>query len=435
MFRKIFPMILAFLLCCSVSITVFAQAEHSYVEENDTSNGNEETAIINVTSPSPGIVVTDAGTAIASDYVQTATADPEFVDWILGAPDEIMSASTIELLEYFLNSRFMGQEVYSCSSTLSNRKSDFSCHEAFRELISREDCMKALEDYAESIINGSKSGELDKIKFEKLLVQPLVESLISDSEYDATSYPNLRSIYTTSEVVLSSVGDLVGAVGNIRYYSAGTISTANNRNVEVCTPHREWSSSEITGINSLYDYVGNTRWEDPTTAYNCHSYAWYKYSSTNPYWIMDITQFLLDSACTQVISAATAQAKDTIVYLDANGFPLHSGVVYSVSSSGELTICSKWGQAGAYMHSVGNVPRGYCADPNAGTISYVLLRYHNYINKYTGSEYHSGSRHYLQYADTCKICNKKINEAWTNIPCTGPACSLPWNFKPKREIS
>lgn len=262
-----------------------------------------------------------------------------------------------------------------------------------------------------------------------------MESLISDSEYSATSYPNLRSIHTTSEVVPSSAGDLVGAIGNIQYYSAGTISTANNRNVEVCTPHREWSSSEITGINNLYDYAGNTRWDDPTTAYNCHSYAWYRYSSTNPYWIMDITQFVLDSACTRVISAASAQTKDIIVYLDANGFPLHSGVVYSVSSSGELTICSKWGQAGAYIHSIGNVPRGYCADPNAGTISYVLFRYHDYINKYTGSEYHSGSRHYLQYADICKVCNKRINETWTSAPCTGSACSLPWNLKPKREIS
>lgn len=122
MFKKIFSMILAFLLCCSTSITVFAQAEHSHVEENDASNGNEETAIINVTSSTPEIVTTDDGMFIDSDYVFTATADPEYWDWLVGTPDEILSASTIELLEYFLNSRFMGQEVYSCSSTLNNRE-------------------------------------------------------------------------------------------------------------------------------------------------------------------------------------------------------------------------------------------------------------------------------------------------------------------------
>ena len=37
MFKKIFSMMLVFLLCCSASITVFAQAEHSHVEENDVS--------------------------------------------------------------------------------------------------------------------------------------------------------------------------------------------------------------------------------------------------------------------------------------------------------------------------------------------------------------------------------------------------------------
>ena len=264
MFKKIFSMVLVFLICCSTSITVFAQAEHSHVEENDASNGNEETAIINVTSPSPGIVVTDAEMIIASDCVQTATADSEYLEWLLGASDEIISASTIELLEYFLKSPFMGQQVYSCFSTPNNREIDFSCHEAFRELISREDCVESLESYAESILCGSKSDELDIAKFEKLLAQPSVESLISDS------YPNLRSIYTASEVVSSSVGDLAGAINNIRYCSAGTISTANNRNVEVCTPHRKRSSSEITNINNSYDSIVHLDTLHPDAPAACH---------------------------------------------------------------------------------------------------------------------------------------------------------------------
>ena len=204
MFKKIFSMMLVFLLCCSASITVFAQAEHSHVEENDASIGNEETAIINVTSPT---------SEIDSDYVFTATADPEYWDWLVGAPDEILSASTIELLEYFLNSRFVEQSIYSyASSTMYKRELGFSSSEAFRELISRDDFMETLEIYAESILNGSNSSEQDKFKFEKLLAQPSVKSLISDSEYSATNYPNLRSIYITSQVVPSSVSDLVGKV-------------------------------------------------------------------------------------------------------------------------------------------------------------------------------------------------------------------------------
>ena len=147
---------------------------------------------------------------------------------------------------------------------------------------------------------------------------------------------------------------------------------------------------------------------------------------------MNISQFLLDSACTPVTSA---QEKDIIVYFNASGtVPLHSGVVYSVSSSGELTICSKWGQAGAYMHAVGNVPTDYWADLSTGTILFALFRYHDYVYSYTGNEYHSGSFHHYQYADVCQVCKKTTNVTWVEKPCTGPVCSLPWSLKVKHEV-
>lgn len=149
------------------------------------------------------IVMEDAQTIVSSDCVYTDTADSEYLEWLFGTPDEIISASTGELLEYFLKSPFMGQQVYSCSSTFHDNEIDFSCHEAFRELVSREDFIKALESYAGKVLYSSGSNELDRIEFEKLLAQPFVKSLISDSEYTATAdnYPNLRSMYTASEVV------------------------------------------------------------------------------------------------------------------------------------------------------------------------------------------------------------------------------------------
>ena len=315
MFKKFSLLILTVLICYSTSMTVFAQAEHSHVEEDDVSSSNEEPSITNVTSISSKKVTEEPEAVIDSDYVVTAKVDPEYLEWIFGVPDEIKSASTTELLEYFLESPFMGQQIFSCSSTPTDKEIDFSCHEAFRELVSREDCIEVLESYAESILYSSENDESDKTKFEKLLAQPLLASIISDLPSTAKSCPNLQSIYTASEVVTSSVGDYVGSIGVIDYYSAGTISTANNRNVEVCTPHREWTSTEISDINDDYDYDGNIRLDDPTTVYNCHSYAWYRFSTSNPYWIMDISQFLYDSSCTQIVPAS-AQAKDIIVYVD-----------------------------------------------------------------------------------------------------------------------
>ena len=434
MFKKIFSLILVVLICCSTSMNVFARAEHSHVEEIDVSNGNEEPSITNATLISSERVAEESETVINSDYVTTAKVDSDYLEWLLGVPDEIVSTSTIELLEYFLESPFMAQQIYSFSSSFEEREIDFSCHEAFRELVSREDCIEALESCAGNILYSSEHDELYRTKFEKLLSQTLVKSIISELPSTVTSCPNLQSIYTTSEVVTSAVGDYVDTINGIDYYSAGTISTANGRSVEVCTPERELTSNEIKGFNDGGAYYCNTRLSEPTAVYNCHSYAWYRFSTSNPYWIMDIWQFLDDSGCTPIASTA-AQTKDIIVYLNAYDYPLHSGVVYNVSSSGELTICSKWGQGGVYLHPIGSVPPDYWSNTNTGGIRYVIFRYHDYANQYTGNQYHSGGRHYFEYADICEVCYKQINTTWTSIICDGPPCAIMMNIKNDEDES
>lgn len=422
MFKRIFSLTLALLICCTASITVFSQAEHSHAGENDVSDVDEAAQGINASSTSSGSATGDV--KIDSEYIRTGTADPEYWEWLNGAPDEVLSGSTAEVLEYFLNSNFLGQQVLSCSSTPRKTEIDFSCHEAFREFISREDCIEVLESYAGSLLSSLESDELDIAEFEKLLEQSSIKSLISDLPSIATSCPNLQSMYTASEAATASVGDYVGTVNGIDYYSAGTISTANGRSVEVCTPERELTSSEITNYNNKYSYSGNIRLSEPTAVYNCHSYAWYKCSSNNPYWIMNIGQFLNDSGCTQLGSTDTVQVNDIIVYVDADGYVLHSGAVYGVSSSGGLTICSKWGPAGLYIHPVDSIPEEYYSDYDAGEYRYAIFRYHDYENEYTGNEYHSGGRHYFEYADVCQICNKQINTTWTSVICSGPPCAI-----------
>lgn len=143
---------------------------------------------------------------------------------------------------------------------------------------------------------------------------------------------------------------------------------------------------------------------------------------------MDISEFLLDDACTEVIPKSTVQVKDIIVYYDSEGNEVHSGVVYSISSSGEVMICSKWGISGVFIHSINSVPEGYLADPDNKTPSYFFFRYHDYTNRYTGDEYHSGSQHYFRYVDICEICNKETNESWISIDCMGPPCYVPWSL-------
>lgn len=187
MFQKILSLILVVLICCSTSITVFAQTDHSHVEENHVSGSNEEPAITDTTSISSKIVPEESETLINPDYVVTAKVNPEYLERMFGAPDEILSGSTLELLEYFLESQFMRERIHSYgSSTLVEREFNFSCHEAFRELVSREDCIEVLESYAGNILYSSENDELDIAKLEKILSQPAVKSLISDLSSAAT---------------------------------------------------------------------------------------------------------------------------------------------------------------------------------------------------------------------------------------------------------
>lgn len=170
---------------------------------------------------------------VKSEYTATVQVDSEYAERLFGAPDEILSASTAELLEYFIKSSFSRSKVFTCASSLEVlervNKMDDSSHRAFRELVGREDCVEELEKYAERILRDTKIGdfykacfddeldeecfeyELDKACFEKLLAQPFIEALVF-SEHNIENYPNLQSIYTSSEVLPSSVGEYVGSL-------------------------------------------------------------------------------------------------------------------------------------------------------------------------------------------------------------------------------
>ena len=322
MFKKITSLILVFLLSCLTPITVFSAAAPLLVEENDVLTPQEESQFAGLNANTSESITTESDQLLLDpEYIITTKVDSEYAKWLCSAPDEILSASTIELLEYFIQTPFMGQQVLTLLSSPvpnSNKKPDYTCHEAFRELISRDDFIDALEIYAAKKLCTSASDELnyDNKVFEKLLTESSVDALLSAPAYSTADHPNLQRMRDTSNAVTTAVGDYVDTLNGIDYYSAGTISTVNNREVTVCTSNRELTSSEIAIYNNIYDYAGNTRIGEPTTVYNCHSYAWYRYSTSNPYWIMDISQFLLDDACTQFIPEASVQTKDIILYFN-----------------------------------------------------------------------------------------------------------------------
>jgi hypothetical protein len=92
-------------------------------------------------------------------------------------PDEILSASTEDLLSYFLNSPYMSAQMNTlCYSAPGVPRSyDFTDHPAFAELLTRDDLPTALRSYELSLTNNADSYEYRA--FQKLIEQPAIKQM------------------------------------------------------------------------------------------------------------------------------------------------------------------------------------------------------------------------------------------------------------------
>lgn len=350
-------------------------------------------------------------------------------DWMWEVSDDVLSGDTRSLLETFLNTTLVRSSTAFGAGNSSNDWVKMSVRPLV-ELVSRNDLLRVLDEYARDLFNSSDERALtiDILYLECLLKQPSIQKLVFDENVELADYPSLLSIYSNGAIPCALTGCII--YNGIIYCDSGTIDTVSGRKVTVSTAGSELSETQINQFIADGVTYNNTMISAPTSIYNCHSYAWYLYSTSNPYWIDDISQFLLDNVCVEVNTSAV-QIKDIIVYYDENDTFQHSGVVYGFDASGNILIQSKWGQGAVYRHVVDNVPLNYKSN---GDINVKYYRYHDYANRYTGSEYHSGSYHYYQYADFCTICNKQINTTWISVECSGPPCPTPWSLIDRRRV-
>ena len=86
-----------------------------------------------------------------------------------------------------------------------------------------------------------------------------------------------------------------------------------------------------------------TRISDASPKYNCHSYAWYSQSTSNPYWMENPYKYIEDGS---YIRTGSVRVGDCVLYgaIDA---PEHSA--YVVSSA--ILVRSKWDWKGVYEHA------------------------------------------------------------------------------------
>ena len=111
--------------------------------------------------------------------VYTATCDSSLLESIYAVPDDILSSSTDELLEYFLNSPYMMGQVYNLSSSLTEQPNrDYSDHPAFKELLTRDDLSSSIENVGASI-TGSDTYLYEALQM--VVEQPLIRDRLTNS--------------------------------------------------------------------------------------------------------------------------------------------------------------------------------------------------------------------------------------------------------------
>lgn len=360
-----------------------------------------------------------SSSALACDKCseETSTSHPyETHSWeeTLVVPDEVLLLPTEELLDYFLNSQFLFNDVCLRSVPLTEDNAiDYSIHPAYAELITRSDILLAIEKKA-NISTKADAPAFIRTKLQSIVSQKSIQKLLSSSPLTKESLHNTLFI-DSDPIEKSSARSYAFFINNIGYYNAGTISSVHGNTATVYAPARELNSREISALNSGAAQYGN-RVHEPTSRYNCHSYAWYKAQTWNPYWLSNIVPFTSDNACTQVTTPI--QDKDIIAYY-YNGQLQHSGIVYS-KSGGQTIIKSKFGQGGVYLHTPESVPYTHN--------SIIYYRYHDYAQQYTGNHYHNGSFHYYEKAYVCRVCGKSFGAYYVQMACSGPPCMIPFKI-------
>lgn len=344
-------------------------------------------------------------------------------------PEEVLGGTTEELLDYFLHSDFVKARTLSYASTPGGvRKVDFTRNEAYKELLTRDDLVSELEKYSEKLLEAREAGrgnDTEESNFAKLMNQKQIAEIINGR----TRNLNQSLIGCVQGETVMPAEASAWHLNGIEYSLAGSVKTANGADVPVYTASRELTQSEKNALENATS-VAKTKLSSPSAYYNCHSFAWYRYNYSNPYWIDQLNNYVSDEACSIIDSIGSARVNDIIIYgrSAANGFyPLHSGVIESWDSDiSKVKIRSKWGQGAVYSHLIQNVPNEYLSEDDNGTpiIEYIILRYHDYSKREYIRNYHSGAFHFYEYNKVCAVCRDAVFDTPVRYRCSGPPCKI-----------
>ena len=160
--------------------------------------------------------------------------------------------------------------------------------------------------------------------FESIYAEDLLTCLLGEAAG--------QSVRSSTTSVTTPKGSEVTAYKGLTWSDHGTTKSGANR------------------MNQQYlkTYPSATLLRDAAPAYNCHSYAWYSDSSSNPYWIDDPSEYVLDGSYGET---SEYYVDSIVLYGEPGKSPSHSGTVSGVSDRHHLTyVVSKWRYYGLFEH-------------------------------------------------------------------------------------
>ncbi len=213
-----------------------------------------------------------------------------------------------------------------------------------------------------------------------------------------------------------------GATGPVVFTPASNV----NNSVQIFTRlYPMLDSCVITSANIIFNTFSNVTSVDcPTSAYNCHGYAWHKNFYQQPYprplniWIpnAEVPKYWSDNSFYEVFSPPVS-VKGVILYYDGQGAITHSAV--NDPNSSPMMYISKWGVGHLVRHSPTNVPTQYGSPSRYflrcgacdGTPDLSKLTYNLGAVKYTVNFVAAGG--YNMYTNLNRTCNLISDMTWT----------------------
>lgn len=192
-------------------------------------------------------------------------------------------------------------------------------------------------------------------------------------------------------------GELIQKMNGFWYYTGYSVNTRGQVGVDADKAYDDFASDaernaekqSILRICPTIEILG-----DPTSHYNCHSYAWCEDATWNDRWIDDPSLFVTDVHSIRPVSEENAQPGDIVIYFESDNVISHSAVISEVSPDGIYCI-SKWGASVLCRHEIDNVPNTY---KYLGQVCRtVIIR----RSEHTGTGVAVGTNEHMQ---TCTIC-------------------------------